>query len=439
MLRLARGLIAIDTRSLALFRMALATLFLVDVGQRLWLFADFYSQDGVYPARLGQAHAGSALSLYFLSFSDAWQGALLGLTMALAAMLLAGWKTWLVTPALFVLVLSLHVRSPLALDVGDAAARYLLFWLALVPAGASWSLDARGKPAGHGWVAGPATAGLLVQMAGIYVWAGLSKLRSPWWHDGTALAQALAGDTWTGPLGAWLYAHPHWLPGLTYATVIVEAVVPYGLFAPPPVRYLSLAVLLAFNFVLGASIQLGLIPWILSAGLVLFLDWGAREPAPARPARWQQAVALLLAWPVMLCTNLHSLLGSGPWPPALARPLRAVLAEQSWQMYLYPYPENFRLQVRQGETVFGLGARREGWPPLAASPALERLWASYRTRMYLYDGVADAARQQEWKQFSDWFSGGPLVVAKEVRRPFPPGETPGGVQELIRVDELYRR
>jgi hypothetical protein len=136
--------------------------------------------------------------------------------------------------------------------------------------------------------------------------------------------------------------------------------------------------------------------------------------------------------------------------------LQAVLTEQAWSMYLYPYPENYRLQVSvptaRGERVIGLGACREGWPALEEFAPAERLWANYRTRMYLYDGIADPTRRREWEAFAAWFQrrwdaahpaqeerlNGPLEVRKEVRRSWRPGEQPAPVQEPVRVDLLYR-
>ena len=66
--------------------------------------------------------------------------------MALVALLL-GYRTRLAAFWAFVLLASIHVRTPPLLQAGDTLLRVLFFWSLFLPLGARCSLDARPQPA----------------------------------------------------------------------------------------------------------------------------------------------------------------------------------------------------------------------------------------------------------------------------------------------------
>ena len=145
------ALFTIDTRSLAVFRIALALTILVDLALRARDLGAFYTDDGVLPRALLADDIGSRtpwLTLGFGVVPHFWFGGgagqaswfvVAGLT---AGLLLVGWQTRWVTVASWVLLTSLQSRNPIALNGGDAILRLLLFWSMLLPLGARWSLDA---------------------------------------------------------------------------------------------------------------------------------------------------------------------------------------------------------------------------------------------------------------------------------------------------------
>ncbi len=204
----------IDTRSLAVFRIGLALTILLDLVLRAQDLGAHYTDAGVLPRALLAAEVGSRipwapillnLNPHFLFGGLIGQALLFVAAGAAAVLLLAGWRTWWVTVASWILLASLHARNPGALNTGDVVLRMLLFWSMFLPLGARWSMDAARR---SGWssfrprvVVGGAAAALLLQVAFIYAFNALFKTGAAWTTDFTALEMALAGETWASAWG----------------------------------------------------------------------------------------------------------------------------------------------------------------------------------------------------------------------------------------------
>src|SRR5262245_11925197 len=163
----------------------MAVVILALLWERLFDLRDFYTDEGIMPrAEL----AGRLVDLYRLSGSFAWAATLYALT-ALATLLLAlGWHTRVVTPIVWVLVLSMQRRNPLVLDGGDAFMRVMLFWAMFADWGAAYSLDARaGRGAVRIWSL-PVRL-LELQLITVYVVTVLRKVTvdDSTWLDGSAV------------------------------------------------------------------------------------------------------------------------------------------------------------------------------------------------------------------------------------------------------------
>jgi len=110
-----------DLRSLALFRIALALVVLVDLSVRFSQVTAHYSGLGVLP--LGSLSKVSASPFYWsifaLSDSVLVQSILFIVAIAIALLLLIGYHTRLATIATWALIVSLHHRNPLLLFAAD--------------------------------------------------------------------------------------------------------------------------------------------------------------------------------------------------------------------------------------------------------------------------------------------------------------------------------
>ncbi len=139
----------------------------------------------------------------------------------------------------------------------------------------------------------------------LYFESGIAKWQSPLhdWHDGSAMTAYFE----TAPLPTWVAYYAHRMPGWWHhfesrATLVLELVVPLGIFGPRPARLVAAATFTLFQLVNAATANYGIFCY-LALGLHLFLlddadvERARRRlarlvPAPARE-RWQRLAAAL--------------------------------------------------------------------------------------------------------------------------------------------------
>lgn len=143
-----------DLRSLAVFRMALAVMVLVDLAYRATDLSVFYTDGGVLPrgvlVRDELVLDRWRFSLNLLSGEPFFQGLLFGAAAMAALALLAGYHTRPMTVILWVLMVSIQWRNPLVTNEGDTLLRVLLFWLSSCRSGRTGRPIARPGPLRRG-------------------------------------------------------------------------------------------------------------------------------------------------------------------------------------------------------------------------------------------------------------------------------------------------
>ncbi len=314
----------IDLRTLALFRAALGVVLLVDLCRRMGDAGAFYSDAGVLPRG---ALAGLAdpwrVSLYLANGQGWFALALLGLEGLAALALILGWRTRLAALSCFVLQASLLSRNSLVSNAGDTLLACLLFWCLFLPLGARWSIDAAlseqapPQPDRHlSW----ASAGLLLQILSVYFFGAVLQSGPEWWPDGSAVYYALQQDMYATSLGVWLRQYPDLLRLLTYLVWFLELLCPLLVFSPlfgRPLRFLALLLLLGLQLGLCLCLELGPLPFICAAALLVLADGWIWDALGRRALRREQAVGALplriyydrdCAFCLKLCLLLRSLL-----------------------------------------------------------------------------------------------------------------------------------
>src|SRR5687768_10592076 len=125
-----RALFGIDPRSLALFRIGLGALLILDLLIRLPDLAAMYTDDGMFPRALIRHHYASVWHWSFHFLSGRWivQAGLFFIAAMLALALLAGFKTRWAVIGSWLMLLSIHHRVPPILSGADTLLRMLLFW-----------------------------------------------------------------------------------------------------------------------------------------------------------------------------------------------------------------------------------------------------------------------------------------------------------------------
>jgi hypothetical protein len=220
---------AVDLRTLALFRIGLAAITLVDLFDRSREIRAHYTDFGIVPReslRLLTSHR--FYSLHALDGGEAFQIFLVLVAALFGVLMLVGLFTRTSTVASFVLLASIQNRNPLVNHAGDVLQLALLLWALFLPLGRFYSLDARrrGRPPSESRYFSVATLGLLLQPVFLYAVATVSKLQFDAWHEGRALYAVLHKASYVRPLGEFALEFPWLVEALTYGTLVVEASVP---------------------------------------------------------------------------------------------------------------------------------------------------------------------------------------------------------------------
>lgn len=261
-----KKLFSIDGRSLALFRIALGIILLVDVIIRLGDLSVFYTDTGVMPRAL---LIGSFLnpwwwSIHLSSGLAVYQLLLFAIQAILALMLLVGWRTKLASIGSWLMLVSLHNRFPELQQGGDQLLRLLLFWSMFIPLNKKDSAP----------VYSLGTVGLLLQVAFVYLFAVIAKSKQTWWVEGSGVYYALSIDQFTRPLGYALLQHPAVMKFLSRAVLLWQGFGAVLLFVPWQMgllRTLAVFGFIAMHMGLNASLALGPFPWVASAAMLVFL------------------------------------------------------------------------------------------------------------------------------------------------------------------------
>ena len=463
--RWALALFAIDLRSLALFRIALAVVLLVDLATRAPFLVTSYTDAGAHPRQVlvDYHERGTLPSLHLLSGAVEVQAALFGIAALAGALLLVGWRTQLATVVCWLLLDSLHERNRLVLLGADPWLRFLLFWSMFLPLGARASLDAlRRPPAPRRHVCSVASAALLLQTGCVFWITGMLKTGPAWTSDGTAIYYALNRSWQVRPFGEWLLAHPPLTEWLTPAVLWFERLGPWLLFVPlatAPLRLLTIPAFWALLAGLGLGLRLHLFPWVGAIAMLPFLPalaWdalGRRDAAPyvggaaeagptgATGARLGHAGVQLVVGGLlllMLWSNAGSVAKRLAPPPALERVTAFLHLRQAWTMYA-PAPKPIdawlahRGRLRNGNTIdLDRAHGGAGWA------AVEAAWPDYRFQAAIQK-MAGLQRQKALDAYAAWLcrrwnqdarGGGRLDwvgvdgMFRHVPRPGEPGRAP---------------
>lgn len=375
-----RSWLALDLRSLALFRILLASLVILDVVTRLGDVGAFYTDGGVLPraAALAWPHLGAArwLCAFMGSGSAPFQVAVMLLIVLSACTLLIGRQTRLMTAVVWILLCSMHLRDILVCDRGSKYLELMLFWSMFLPLGACWSWDARhqARPRSQDQsYRSLATVALVAQFAMIYFFAALLKSGPAWISRFDAVYWSLRSALFATPLSLWLSHFPALCKAFTPLVLAFEFGIPLLLFWPWAhrlTRTLVVGALFCFHLCTWLLFRLGYFPLIaalLPCALLPAAFWegpGRRlgawlerlfpralsgEPTPHtvyRPGRVERAfVGVCLA----CCLYWNVTTYPVPSRAHLVEPMlsfgRALCIEQSWDLFAPNPPDNAWLRL----------------------------------------------------------------------------------------------
>jgi hypothetical protein len=287
---LLQNLFAIDLRSLALFRVLLALLLLIDLAIRVTDLKAMYTDDGMFPRAeiLQRITTVWNWSFHFASGAASYQAILFGIAGIFALAVAAGFATRIATIGSWLMLVSIHHRVPAVLSGAEILLRMLLFWAMFLPLGAAWSVDGwrakrKGKVTAHpgAFVLSIGSAAILLQVALMYLFSAIFKSNGQWFH-GQALSGILSHDFFASPPAASLLRFPTLLKYLTWTTLGLEWAALFLLFSPRwtgRIRLATICALSAMHIGIGICLEVGLFSYVSIAGLSLFLPaafWNSR-------------------------------------------------------------------------------------------------------------------------------------------------------------------
>ncbi|MXV61643.1 HTTM domain-containing protein [Natronorubrum sp. JWXQ-INN-674] len=282
--------VSIDTRSLAVFRIAAALLIVADILLRSRNFGFFYTNEGVVPQSLAmEMTPDNAISVYYLTTDSTVIAALFVVQVLIALQLLIGYRTTIATVLSFLLVISLDHHNPLVLSYADVLFRLLLFWAIFLPLGERWSVDAvHADSEPRARITSLASAAILVQIVYMYFLNGYHKRESELWTGGEATPLIMGLDNTTFLLGEFMRSFPTLLQygGLTWYYMLLFSWL--LLVLRGRARLFLVAMFIGGHASFAITVRIGAFPYVAIAGLVLFLQ----------TQFWDDANALLRAPPL---------------------------------------------------------------------------------------------------------------------------------------------
>lgn len=286
--------LTVDTRSLAVLRIALGCILLGDLLHRAQDIAFFYTDGGVYPVSAYQAtyERFNGLSVHALS-GDLWVQQLLFVVAGLFAVaFVLGYRTRLVGLVSFLLLFSLHARNPLVLNGGDRLIRVLLLVALTAPLGERWSIDAARRGSARERVLSFGSVVVLAQPLVIFTCNALMKHRGDHWYAGEAIQIALSNDVMTILLGNVIVEYPLVMTVLNYIWItLLGGSVLFLLLTDGRVRALAALTYMGVFAGMAVTMAVGLFPFGLMASVTPYLTTPFWEWVGGRvPDRWAARV-----------------------------------------------------------------------------------------------------------------------------------------------------
>jgi hypothetical protein len=225
-----------------------------------WPYRHFlFGPDAVYPRGI-TTNAPALLSLYSLPGSPTAFEALYLLSCAVALAWTSGLATRWLTPVHAVLMSSLFNRNPSLCDGGDNVFR-IVIWFAcfamLEGVQRRNGTERSREPSVLGILHNAAVLAMALQIAIVYMSAGLTKVLGPSWRDGTALYYSLTAQEYQMPgISEFIRRNSFIVLLGTYATVCFQVLFPALIVANKWTRRFAVACGLLFHLAIAICMNL---------------------------------------------------------------------------------------------------------------------------------------------------------------------------------------
>ncbi len=276
-----------DLRSLAILRIGIALIIIIDLLFRFSDITAFYSDEGVLPRKVYLDYFDNwYVSLNLINGLPQIQALLFLITEIFAFLFLVGFHTRFINIILWFLMTSINMRNQFILTGGDMLLTALLFWGMFLPLGARFSIDSliintKKLPK---TICSLSTFAILFQIALVYIFSAINKIGPEWYKDGTAVYYALSMEQYTTPIGNFIHQFPRFMKLLTFAIVWFQALGPLLLFTPfftGIIRTVTVFGFFIMQLGFGSCLTVGIFPFITTVAICTFLpEWFWDKLAP---------------------------------------------------------------------------------------------------------------------------------------------------------------
>jgi hypothetical protein len=267
--RRLKDVFSLDLRSLALLRIGVGCVIILDLILRTRDLKAHYTDAGAIPRALVYLLNPPATWSFHLANGNAIFELILFLIAGILALLLiVGYRTKLVTFLSLVFLFSLQNRSPVLTFGGDRLLSATLLWGLFLPWGAVFSVDASRHELGEKLpqkIFSIATVAYCLQIVFLYGFSVIHKWGDAWVRDGTAIFYALSRDDFATRVGQFLLQFPEITKYLTFSAYWIEAIAPVLILFPllnKWTRLLAVLLICSLQIGIGLSLQLGMFPFM---------------------------------------------------------------------------------------------------------------------------------------------------------------------------------
>jgi lipase maturation factor 1 len=233
----------------------------------------------------------------------------------------------------------------------------------------------------------------------LYFESGIAKWQSPLrdWHDGSAMTYYYE----TAPLPTWLAYYAHHLPVWWHhfesrATLVLELVIPFGIFGPRPARLFAFMAFTLFQLVNAATANYGFFCYLAVVLGLFLLDDADVARGRARIARAAPFLPRVLRRVGPRLARLRHELPRLTWPPLLKPAARKWAAVAGVALFAF-------VSVADANVHFGQPGRALAF----AQPLLELNWRLHLVNSYhLFASITRERIEPEFQTLA----AGPLAA-----------------------------
>ena len=260
--------------SLAILRMGLGIVQIVDTWWRIPYINDFYTDTSILPRDALVQLTGGQHTFSILNASGNYyvQLAFAVITIVIAILLLVGYKTRMMTILSFIMIISYDARNPMISSGADLLIRMTTLWAMFLPLNKVYSMD---RLLGYtkeltpeeykNGVLTPATIALTLQICIVYFSTVYHKSQPVWRESFLATYYALSLEDFRLPLGTLVYPYYNLLKGFTVMTIVFEFMAPLLILNPLYNRYtrlLGVFMICSLHMGFGNMLMVGIFPYI---------------------------------------------------------------------------------------------------------------------------------------------------------------------------------